>query len=215
MSIKKKVRKTCLLVLGCSPEPEHWNTWDQLMQLSEVFGEKKLHEVFDEWAETKKGDIFKKGPVTEFLKIAPGLCTGVIQLKPKGDLFALLNELAAISNNRVIFNRGQQAEIGRLMGEHSPKDIVSAFSEYWGNIENDEFSVRNAARTFTEAAEQLLYVRAKRSEDARRTAEMVRICTENEQKKAAEESRKRLEEEEKLQDLVEDCLPDESGLVVE
>ena len=208
MSIKKKVRKTCLLTLGCTPEPDQWNTWDQLMQLSEVFGERKVHEVFDEWAETKKGDVFKKGPVTEFLKIAPGLCTGVIQLKPKGDLFALLNELAVVSNNRVIFNREQQAAIGRLLTEHSPKDIVSAFGEYYGNIETDEFSVRNAARTFVDAAEQLLYVRAKRAEDARRTADMVARCTENERVKAAEEARKMLEDEVKTRDLEEDTLPE-------
>ena len=215
MSIKKKVRKTCLLTLGTNPEPDNWNTWDQLMQLSEVFGEKKLHEIFDEWAETQKGNTFKKGPVTEFLKIAPGLCTGVIQIKPKGDLFALLNELAVVSNNRVIFNREQQAAVGRLMAEHSPADIKSAFAEYYGNIEGDDFLVRNAARTFTEAAEQLLYVRKKRADDARATAEMVRLCTENEQKKAAEEARQALEEETKLCDLIEDSLPDESGVVTE
>jgi len=207
MSIKKKIRKTCLLVLGTNPEPDQWDVWNQVTQLSEVFGEKKLHEIFDEWSETRKGDVFKKGPVTEFLKIAPGLCTGVIQIKPKGDLFALLNELAMVSNNRVIFNREQQAAIGRLLTDHSPEDVKSAFTEYYGNIESDDFSVRNAARTFVDAAEQLLYVRKQRKLEAEKTAAMIQLCTENEQAVARRQAEERLAEAERLADLEEDCLP--------
>lgn len=206
MSIKKKIRRTCLLTLGTNPEPDQWDVWNQVMQLSEVFGEKKLHEVFDEWAETRKGDVFKKGPVTDFLKIAPGLCTGVIQIKPKGDLFSLLNELAVVSNNRVIFNREQQAAVGRLTTEHLPADIKAAFAEYYGNIESDDFLVRNAARTFVEAAEQLLYVRKQRALAAEKTAEMVRICTENERAKAQKETEEMLRKEAEEQDLIEDTL---------
>jgi len=206
MSIKKKIHKTCLLVLGTNPEPEQWDVWKQVMQLSEVFGERKLQEAFDEWADTRKGDLFKKGPLTEFLKIAPGLCTGIIQLKPKGDLFSLLNDLAAISDNQVLFNRDQQAAIGRLMATHSPADIKSAFSEFWGNISGDDFLVRQAAKTFTEAAEQLLFVRAKRASDARKTEELIRVSTENEVAKAAEEARKLLEAEVAEQNLIEDTL---------
>jgi hypothetical protein len=208
MSIKKKVVKSCLLNLGCQPEPDRWQeTWDNLKQLAEVFGERRVHEAFEEWAETRKGDQIQK-PVSEFLKVAPGICTGVIQLKPKGDLYALLNELAAISDNRVLFNREQQAAVGRLMAEHSPADIKSAFQEFWGNIENDDFSVRQAAKTFTEAAEQLLAVQARRREKEVRTQELLRASTEAEQKKAAEELAARMKEESDLADLVEDTLGD-------
>ena len=207
MSIKKKITRSCLLNLGSNPEPDGWqDVWDGLKQLSEVFGERKVHEAFDEWAETRKGDIIQK-PVTEFLKIGPGLCTGIIQLRPKGDLFALLNELASISDNRVLFNREQQSAVGRLMSAHSPADIKSAFSEFWGNIENDDFAVRQAAKTFTEAAEQLLAVQARRREKERQTQELLRASTEAEQKKAADEMLARLKEESDLQDLVEDSLP--------
>lgn len=208
MSIKKKIRKTCLLVLGTNPEPENWDVWNQVMQLAEVFGERKLQEAFDEWAETRKGDQFKKGPLTEFLRIAPGLCTGIIQLKPKGDLFALLNDLAGVSDNQVVFNRDQQAAVGRLLSEHSPANIKAAFQEFWGNISGDDFLVRQAAKTFTEAAEQLLFVRAKRVEDARKQAALIAACTENERAKAAEEARKSLEAEVAERDLIEDVLSD-------
>lgn len=204
MSIQKKLRVLCLTTLGCKAEP--WdNVWDEVKELAEAFGERRVVEAFEEWAEVRKGELIAR-PIQEFSRVAPGICTGTVQLRPKGDLFALLNDLAGIADNRVLFNREQQAAIGRLMTQHSPKDIVSAFAEFWGNIENDEFLTKQAAKTFTEAAEQLLFVQAKRKADAARTAEQLRICTENEQARAAAEARKLLEAEVEEQNLIEDTL---------
>ena len=204
MSIQKKLRVLCLKTLGCKAEP--WdNVWDDVKELVEAFGERRVVEAFEEWAEVKKGELIAR-PIGDFSRVAAGICTGTVQLKPKGDLFALLNDLAGVADNRVLFNREQQAAIGRLMAGYSPADIKAAFQEFWGNISGDDFQVRSAARTFTEAAEQLLAVRAKRVEDARKTAEMIRVCTENERAKAAEEARKRLEDEIAEQDLIEDTL---------
>lgn len=206
MSIQKKLRLLCLKELGCKAEP--WdNVWDEVKELAEAFGERRVIEAFSEWAETRKGDLIAR-PIGEFSRVAPGLCTGTVQLRPKGDLFALLNDLVAVSDNRVIFNREQQSAIGRLMSEHSPADIKSAFSEYWGNIENDEFRVGQAAKTFTEGAEQLLAVQARRREKERKTQEMMRVALEMEQKKAAEELAARLKAEAEEDALVEDTLGD-------
>ena len=204
MSIQKKLRVLCLKTLGCKAEP--WdNVWDDVKELVEAFGERRVVEAFEEWVEVKKGELIAR-PIGDFSRVAAGICTGTVQLRPKGDLFALLNDLAGVSDNRVLFNREQQAAVGRLLATHSPADIKAAFQEFWGNISGDDFQVRSAARTFTEAAEQLLFVRAKRAEDARKTAEMIRVCTESEQAKAAEEARKRLEAEVAEQDLIEDTL---------
>ena len=204
MSIQKKLRVLCLKTLGCKAEP--WdNVWDDVKELVEAFGERRVVEAFEEWAAVKKGELIAR-PIGDFSRVAAGICTGTVQLRPKGDLFALLNDLAGVSDNRVLFNREQQAAVGRLLAAHSPADIKAAFQEFWGNISGDDFQVRSAARTFTEAAEQLLFVRAKRAEDARKTADMIRLCTENEQAKAAEEARKRLEAEVAEQDLIEDAL---------
>jgi hypothetical protein len=186
MSLQKKLRVLCLKNLGCKAEP--WdNVWDEVRELSEAFGERKVVEAFEEWAEVHRGEMVAR-PIQEFSRVAPGLCTGIIQLKPKGDLFALLNDLAGIANNRVIFNREQQSAIGRLMAFHSPADIKSAFQEYYGNIEGDDFEVRRAAKTFVEAAEQLLAVRAKRAADIQKTDMMVKACTAAEQEKARKEA---------------------------
>jgi len=204
MSIQKKLRVLCLTTLGCKAEP--WdNVWEEVKELAEAFGERRVIEAFEEWAAVKKGELIAR-PIQEFSRVAPGICTGTVQLRPKGDLFALLNDLAGIADNRVLFNREQQAAVARLMAQHSPADIKSAFQEFWGNIDGDEFLIKQAAKTFTEAAEQLLFVRAKRQEDARKQAEQIRICTENVQKQAAEEARKLLEADVAEQDLIEDTI---------
>jgi hypothetical protein len=204
MSIQKKLRVLCLTTLGCKAEP--WdNVWEEVKELAEAFGERRVIEAFEEWATVKKGELIAR-PIQEFSRVAPGICTGTVQLRPKGDLFALLNDLAGISDNRVLFNREQQTAVGRLMAQHSPADIKSAFQEFWGNIDGDEFLIKQAAKTFTEAAEQLLYVRAKRQEDARKQSALIAACTENEQLKVAEEARKLLEADVAEQDLVEDTL---------
>ena len=206
MSIQKKLRVLCLKTLGCKAEP--WdNVWDDVKELVEAFGERRVVEAFEEWAEVKKGELIAR-PIGDFSRVAAGICTGTVQLKPKGNLFQLLNDLAAIGGNQVLFNREQQAAIGRLMAEHSPADIKAAFSEFWGNISGDDFLVRQAAKTFTEAAEQLLYVRAKRQEDAHKQAEMIAQCTVNERAKAVKEAEERLRAAEAEQDLIEDVLPE-------
>jgi hypothetical protein len=205
MAIQKKLRKICLVTLGCKAEP--WdNVWDEIKELAEAFGERKVVEAFEEWAEVRKGDLIAR-PIQEFSRVAPGLCTGTVQLRPKGDLFALLNDLASIADNRVLFNREQQSAVGRLMAIHSPADIKSAFHEFWGNIENDEFSVRQAAKTFVEAAEQLLAVQARRREKEARTQELLARCTENERREAERAMAEKLAEDAREQDLIEDSLP--------
>lgn len=204
MSIQKKLRMLCLKELGCKAEP--WdNVWDEVKELAEAFGERRVIEAFSEWCEVRKGDLIAR-PIQEFSRVAPGLCTGTVQLRPKGDLFALLNDLVAVSDNRVIFNREQQSAIGRLMSVHSPADIKSAFSEYWSNIENDNWQVGQAAKNFTEGAEQLLAVQARRREKERKTQEMLRASTLSEQKKAEEEMLARLKAESDEQDLIEDTI---------
>ena len=204
MSIQKKLRVLCLKELGCKAEP--WdNIWDEVKELVDAFGERRVVEAFSEWAEVRKGDMIAR-PIQEFSRVAPGICTGTVQLKPKGDLFALLNDLAAIADNRVLFNREQQAAVGRLMTTHSSVDIKAAFSEYWGNIENDDFAVRQAAKTFTEAAEQLLAVQARRREKEAQTRAMLAQATEQEQKRAEAEREAVRKADEELDALIEDTL---------
>jgi hypothetical protein len=73
----------------------------------------------------------------------------------------------------------------------------------------DEFQRMNAGSNIAaNLASDVSEIRRRR-EDAQKTAEMVRLCTENEQKKAAEETAERLRKAEEEELLVEDELPTE------
>ena len=68
MSIQKKLRVLCLKTLGCKAEP--WdNVWDDVKELVEAFGERRVVEAFEEWAEVKKGELIAR-PIGDFSRVA-------------------------------------------------------------------------------------------------------------------------------------------------
>jgi hypothetical protein len=204
MSIKNSLIDKSRAILGVRIAPTDIN-WTEVKALVRAYGEDAVSDKFEEWAKSQTSP--PNYPLSGFVRVADALLSGKFasSVSPE-DLSGLANDIAALSDGQVVFNMKQKLALGVLLANNSPADIKSAFQEFWGNISGDDFLVRQAAKTFTEAAEQLLFVRAKRAEDARRTQELVRLSTENEQAKAAEEARKLLEAEVAEQDLIEDTL---------
>lgn len=206
MSIVKKIRKTCILTLGS--QPERWDdTWDQVKELTDVYGERKVSDTFDEWAETRKGDIIAR-PIGEFLKVAPGLLSGITSVKPNPALSSLLNDLAYSTDNNVVFDKEQQATIARLLSEHGPDDIRAAFKEFYGRIEGDDYAVRRAAKTFVETSDQLLYGIKRRRDDARKQQELIIQKTNYEQARVTEELAEYVRKQAEETSLFEETLPE-------
>jgi hypothetical protein len=204
MSIQKKIKKISLVTLGC--QAEHWeDVWSQIKELSDAFGERKVSESFQDWADSRKGEIITR-PIAEFLKIAPGLIQGITSLKPDPKVFGLINDLAAISNGRVLFDREQQILVKRLVGEYTAEEVKSAFREFYGQIEGDDFLVRRAAKTFVETAEQLLTLQRRRKEEAARTQVVIERATLAEREKARQEQEERQRAIDAENELIEDTL---------
>jgi hypothetical protein len=204
VSIKNSLTDLSRAILGVRIGPQDSN-WIEIKALVRVYGEEAVMVKFEDWAKSQTSP--PNYPLSGFVRVADALLSGKFAASVSGeDLSALANGLVAVSDGRVIFNNNHRAALGALLVENSPADIKSAFQEFWGNISGDEFLIKQAAKTFTEAAEQLLYVRAKRRADARKQAEMIAICTENEQKQAAEELEARLKQVEETELLIEDTL---------
>lgn len=193
-TIVKQIKKLSLTVLGCEAEP--WdNIWDRIKDLADAFGSARVSEVFEEWAQSRRGEMIRK-PVEEFLKVAPGLIQGITSLKPDQKLVYLINSLAVESKGLVTFDREQQVEIGRLMPEHSPEEIQAAFREFMAGV--DDFTVKFAHRSFVERAGQLLFVQKRRKSEALSQQAMIeRVSQEGEARAAQElsEARKRADAE--------------------
>jgi len=204
MNIKNALIDKSRAILGVRIAPTDIN-WTEVKALVRAYGEDAVSDKFEEWAKSQTSP--PNYPLSGFVRVADALLSGKFasSVSPE-ELSGLVNDIAALSDGQVVFNMKQKLALGALLANNSPADIKSAFQEFWGNISGDDFLVRQAAKTFTEAAEQLLFVRAKRVEDTRRTAELVRVSTENEVKKAQAEARKLLEAEVAEQDLIEDTL---------
>src|ERR1700733_8080027 len=143
MSIQKKLKKLSLTILAC--QAERWDdTWDQVNELTDAFGERPVADTFQEWAESRKGEIITR-PLQEFLKVAPGLIQGITSLKPKPELTALINDLAGISDGRVLFDKEQQVAVGRVLAARLPDDVKSAFRTFFDQVDGDDFLVKRAA----------------------------------------------------------------------
>jgi hypothetical protein len=204
MKIKNSLTDLSRAILGVRIGPQDAN-WTEIKALVRVYGESAVEDKFEQWA--KSQTQAPNYPLSGFVRVADALLTGKFaSFTPPEYVSVLVNDLVAISDGRVIFNNNQRAAISCLMTVNSPADIKSAFQEFWGNIDGDEFLIKQAAKTFTEAAEQLLYVRAKRQENERKTAELLRVCTENEQRIAREQAEMSIREAEKLDALIEDTL---------
>lgn len=204
VKIKNSLIDKSRAILGVRISPQDAN-WSEIKALVRVYGEDAVASKFEEWA--KSQTQAPNYPLSGFVRIADALLTGKFGSSVEPEyLSALVNDLVAMTDGAVVFNNKQRAAISCLMTVNSPEDIKSAFREYYGNISGDDFKVSHAAREFTETAEQLLFVQAKRKADAARTSEQLRICTENEQARAAAEARKLLEAEVEEQNLIEDTL---------
>jgi Skp family chaperone for outer membrane proteins len=204
MSLKQQIMDKSREIFGVRIFPGDSN-WNEVRSLARVYEPHVILDKFEQWAKSQQAT--PNYPLSAFIKIADGILAGKFSGQfPSAELSTLINELAVISDGRVVFNVAQRAAVARLVETHSSENVKSAFSEFWGNIENDDFAVRQAAKTFTEAAEQLLAVQARRREKERQTQELLRASTENEQRIAREEAEARLKAEVELQNLIEDTL---------
>ena len=204
MNVKNSIIDKSREILGIRIDPRD-NNWSEVKALVRSYGNDAVADKFEQWAKNLTSP--PNFPLSGFIRVADSLLMGKFSNSvPPEELSSLVNSLAVISDNKVVFNNKQRAILAGLLARSPSDDIKAAFREYYGNISGDDFRVGHAAREFTETAEQILFVRAKRREEAQKQAEMIARCTENERAKAVEESLKRLEEEEREAALVEDTL---------
>lgn len=204
MSIKNSLTDLSRAILGVRIGPQDSN-WTEIKALVRVYGEDAVTAKFEEWA--KSQTQAPSYPLSGFVRVADSLLTGKFAsaVSPE-DLSALINQLTRISDNRVIFNNKQRAAIAVFLDQNSADDVISVFREYFGNISGDEFKMSGAAREFTEGLASLLYTQSERRKEVARTAEQIRICTENEQRLAREQAEKALKDAEEIDSLIEDTL---------
>jgi hypothetical protein len=155
MKAVKQIPVMCLKILGLKAEP--WdNVWAEVKTLVEAYGNDKVVDAFDEWAKGNIGETFNGNPIQSFLKVAPGLLTGVLSISFRPEIQDLLDIMAVKSNNYMVFTRNQTFHLTRLLNEYTKDEILQVFYEFYDRINDDDYQLKFATRDFIEKAPQFL-----------------------------------------------------------
>lgn len=75
MNVKRRISEIAIELLGSSIYP-HAREWDQILDLSRVYGRDEVINCFREWAEVQSTTEAVAKPLTQFLKTAPAKLSG-------------------------------------------------------------------------------------------------------------------------------------------
>lgn len=209
VNAKKQIRVLCRSLLGLAPDPDSFSSWRDLRELLEAFEPYEVVDAFKVWAaDQDAGDMAarSKYPVQEFVRVATGLCSGQIKAARDPRLEGLIVDLVTIGGGEVSFDVDQARQVGKLLSKYEPSEILSAFRTFFGQVQDDPFRLKTAAKKFPEQAGQLIEYdrRVKEQEIAsRRQAEEQQA---NLQKAALREMESRREADQKEAELIEDEL---------
>lgn len=159
MRAQKEIRVLCRRLLGLAPDPDQYSSWRDLRELVEAFDNQAVVDAFAAWAAEQDASDFaarSKWPVSEFVRVATGLCSGTIRTDKDPRLEPLLIDLVAASAGDVSFDAEQARQIGRLLERYTPEEILSGFRTFYGQVQDDPFKLKSAGRKFPETAAQLI-----------------------------------------------------------
>lgn len=188
-TIKRDIKNLSLTILGCEAEP--WDdVWDRIQDLAAAFGAPQVKQAFQDWAEARKGQTLKR-PVAEFLKTATGLLRGILTVKEPPEFTKLIYDLVFVANDpRVVFGPEQKADLKQLAKKYSATEIIDAFRQFMITVENTNYSMTRAAKSFTDTADQLMAL-VRRNKKTQADQEALRARQKEEMRHEAD---KRLEE---------------------
>ena len=86
---------------------------------------------------------FEVGPITEDRKVVG-----------QEVLMSVIDKMVDISKGEVTFGLGHQDLIAKMLQSYQPQEVVNAFMEFWGNIEEKNISF--AAKNFAESGDQII-----------------------------------------------------------
>jgi hypothetical protein len=205
MNALTEIKKICNLTLGLDP-----HIWDsdkkKLREYSTVHGGTAVGRMFQEWAEANVGGT-SNNPITDFLRIAPGLFNGTFSPSADKAVINITREMTFLSGNTVLFNDKQKTTLAKLLSDYTEPEVIGAFREFFQKMDtNDDKKMGYAAKDFVEGADASCYTRRKQqhvrlSEQA--AADRAREVMVAESVSDREERRKAKEAEEAL---IEDVL---------
>jgi hypothetical protein len=181
MSFKNNISDASLKFLGIRIFAEDKN-WDGLNAYKRVKGQSQTEEAFEKWAKDTQGEDIRY-PLTEFLRVAERYFDS--KFAAKIDVKPLVLELAYLSDGAVTFNQKQSLEIARLLESYPETEVKAAFVEFLTGL--DDFSLKFAAKDFTEKAEQIIYTKRRQKQELESTNRLLETTIDRERKQVEEQ----------------------------
>lgn len=169
MNAITEVKKICNQTLGLDP-----HIWDsdkkRVREHVVVQGATVFTRRFQEWCDDNAGTT-SKNPLSDFLKVAPGIFAGTFSPAAAREVIDLTRELTFLSNRVVVFDDRTKAGVsGLLRNGNNWDEVVAYFKEFFQNLDtNNPKAVEFAAKKFVETADAGIY--ARRRERVRKEAE--------------------------------------------
>jgi len=162
-------------------------------ELGIKYNQSDIEEAFNLWAASQGGSPLN-WPMQAFLRVAPkliennGLSEGITPTDSSA-LTTLLDEIALVSDNDVVFSPHQKPFIAQLLREFTHQELMAAFRDFYSRV--DDFDRKFAAKNFCEKGAQF-------ARTIRTSAEQTKQKTEFIERETA---RMRAEAEKNLADL--------------
>lgn len=156
MSLKTKITDKCSAILGTQLNPQ-LPDWSGVSSLGRQHSHFKVIDAFETWANTRRGEEVRY-PLREFLKVSGAYLNGVIDSGDNEELEDLLADLYKAGDRT--FTGKYIFVIRDLMKNHGAKEVLAAYSEFLGPL--DDFNRSRAVQTFCEGgAKTVIRSRAK------------------------------------------------------
>jgi hypothetical protein len=158
MNVKSKITIKAREILGTRirrADPY----WQKISSLCEAYGEGQVVEAFEEWALTKVGVlILNWDAFGDFIRVADGLLTHEVVLKPSPDASKVVAEITLISGGTVIPDKKQSLMITQWLEPYTytSAEIIAAFRTFYGQVEGDDRGIKFASRDFCEKGIELM-----------------------------------------------------------
>lgn len=211
MKAAKQIPIICQMILGTRADMTVENV-ERIKVLESLHKGSSVINVFTDWARLHKDDELRY-PIRVFLVEAAELLSiggsSCVSPQVSSDLKELTREITYLSDNKVSFNDKQRARLGEVLSEgYTPVEVIVAFKGFYAPIQDNDYSIRNAAKDFSQGASDLCYgVRrnAQKSEETEEQVEAARVRTlQTAELEHLEWEEKRRIEEEAMEDTLGD-----------
>lgn len=178
LPIDSNIDKICRDILGVVEEKKQWDK--PLKEAVKNHGHDEVLEGFYYWAVDWSGGFMGKKPVTMFLKNVDNNLVSKKPLVTNPALDRVVQNVAYISDNKIIFTGEYRIKLAAVIREHGEEDVITAFKNFFQDV--DDRGIPWAARDFLQRASIMIQTTKMKTQAEDRAKQLLQSSYEAAQK---------------------------------